>query len=72
LKCVLILFELRQIQVHDFNECLLQHYINPGTPNIIILILIADTPKDLCVENFIREINLIKEYVWRNRLEKQI
>jgi hypothetical protein len=49
------------MKIYEFNESLIQHYTNPRAPNVIILLLIADTPKDLCVKNFIKEINSIKK-----------
>jgi hypothetical protein len=49
------------MKIYEFNEALIQHYTNPRAPNVIILLLIADTPKDLCVKNFIKEINSIKK-----------
>ncbi|UJR21837.1 hypothetical protein I4U23_024911 [Adineta vaga] len=52
--------QIKQIQVQEFNEDLLRHYKNPGAANSIILLLIADTPKDLCVKFFKEKINLIK------------
>ncbi|CAF1360475.1 unnamed protein product [Adineta steineri] len=52
-----------QIHIHDFNESLLERYMKPGASNIIILLLIADTPNDQCVEDFKQKIRLIKEYV---------
>jgi len=53
------------MKIYEFNESLIQYYTDPRAPNVIILLLIADTPKDLCVKNFKQEINSIKkEYVY--------
>ncbi|CAF3701786.1 unnamed protein product [Rotaria sordida] len=77
--------KINQIKICEFNEALLQQYTNPGASNVIILVLIADTPEDLCVKDFIREINLIKDshmifsilyrqqsMKWLNELSKKI
>ena len=50
------------MKIYEFNQSLLERYLEPNAPNVIILLLIAETPKDLCVKNFKREISSIKEY----------
>ncbi|CAF4253007.1 unnamed protein product, partial [Rotaria sp. Silwood2] len=50
-----------QAKIYEFNESLIQRYINPSASNVIILLLIAETPNDSCVKHFIRKINAIKE-----------
>jgi hypothetical protein len=50
------------MKIHEFNESLLQRYTNPGASNVIILLLLADTPEDLSVQNFKREIHSLKKY----------
>jgi hypothetical protein len=62
-----MLFVFSQIKVYKFNECLLERYTKPGASNVIILLLIADTSNDPRVKDFIREINLIKKYRFRNK-----
>jgi len=49
------------MKIYEFNESLIQYYTNPKAPNVIILLLIADTSKDLCVKNFKQEINSLKK-----------
>ncbi len=49
------------MKIYEFNESLLGRYTKSDAPNVIVLLLIADTPKDACVKNFKREINKIKE-----------
>ena len=50
------------VKVSEFDKSLLQHYSSPTAPNVIILLLIADTTNDSCIASFLRQINLIKEY----------
>ncbi len=45
----------------EFNQTLLQRYTNPGSTNVIIILLIADTPNDPCILQFTKHINSIKE-----------
>ena len=51
------------IKITEFDEAFLQRYTTPGAPNMIILLLIADTPNDSCIGYFHRQISAIKEYV---------
>ncbi|CAF0956307.1 unnamed protein product [Adineta steineri] len=53
--------KIKQIHIHDFDESLLERYMKPGASNVIILLLIADTPNDQCVEDFKQKIRLIKD-----------
>jgi hypothetical protein len=55
------------VKLNEFDESLLQRYTNPGAPNVIILLLIADSPNDPCIAHFNRQINLINEYVLRDK-----
>ncbi|CAF1602995.1 unnamed protein product, partial [Rotaria sp. Silwood1] len=50
-----------QITIYEFNESLLEKYINPGASNVIILVLIAETSNDSYIKYFIRKINSIKD-----------
>ncbi|CAF3909588.1 unnamed protein product, partial [Rotaria sp. Silwood1] len=47
------------IKLHEFNESFLQSYTNPNASNVIILLLIANTPDDSCIAHFTRQISSI-------------
>lgn len=49
------------IKLPEFDQAFLQHYMDPTAPNVILLLLIAETPTDPCIVHFNRQINLIKE-----------
>ena len=49
------------IKLPEFDRTFLQHYMDPTAPNVIILLLIAETQTDPCIVHFNRQINLIKE-----------
>jgi hypothetical protein len=57
----LYLVKFSKIKVYEFNEALLERYTKSDAKNAIVLVLIADTSKDVCVKNFKRDINLINE-----------
>ncbi|UJR27849.1 hypothetical protein I4U23_009114 [Adineta vaga] len=48
-------------KLKEFNESLIQHYLTPGVPNVIVLLLIADSIDDSCIAHFNRQINLIHD-----------
>jgi hypothetical protein len=52
---------INAIKLTEFDETLLQRYTNPGASNVIILLLIANTPNDPCISYFKKQISLIKE-----------
>lgn len=52
---------INSVKLIEFNEEILQQYINPGAPNVIILLLIANTPNDPCITHFCRQISSIHE-----------
>ncbi|CAF4540229.1 unnamed protein product [Rotaria sp. Silwood1] len=49
------------IKLHEFNESFLQSYTNPNASNVIILLLIANTPDDSCIAHFTRQISSIND-----------
>ncbi|CAF1321831.1 unnamed protein product [Adineta steineri] len=49
------------IKLNEFDQSFLQRYINPGAPNVIVLLLIADTPNDACIGYFNKQISLIND-----------
>ena len=55
--------EFSRSKIYKFDESVLERYTQAGAPNVIILLLIADSESDPCVEKFQRDINAIKEYV---------
>lgn len=85
LQCVAVLFphtllftshfspeSNNSIKIAEFDQLFLQHYISPGAPNMIILLLIADKPNDSCIGHFQRQISAIKEYVRAERSSRLI
>lgn len=52
---------INSTELHTFNEKFLEHYLNPGAPNVIILLLIANTHDDPCIGYFHRQVSLIRE-----------
>ncbi|CAF4709932.1 unnamed protein product [Rotaria socialis] len=48
-------------KLNEFDESFLQIYTDPNASNAIIILLIAETPNDSCVEYFHRQIRLISD-----------
>ncbi|CAF3546263.1 unnamed protein product [Rotaria sordida] len=52
---------INTVKLDEFNESFLQNYTNSNAPNVIILLLIANTPDDSCIVHFRRQISLIND-----------
>ncbi|CAF1584249.1 unnamed protein product [Adineta ricciae] len=52
---------INAIKCSEFDESFLQSYLAPGAPNVIVLLLIADSTDDSCIAHFNRQINSINE-----------